>query len=280
MQRSFARQQDTTGATPSFFLPPDAENARVEDSDEATSSDSASNDADGVAEYDEPDGEEPARGIAKPSNNPCGELPSDVENLKNLLTCAKLFKGRGKEAMYCKHPQLSWTQNAVPYLHAGSFQHGCTKSLFDVDALADLDFEAWHAQQKDYFKQLNKHVSEPVYDEEDDASEPNNFDEDRENYLQIDTSRHTKWKDKLSGCRRNMQLSIESAPCSDNAIVIAAIETLENGLFTIPQSQGEWNTRQCLGFLLHAYHLQSNKNSMDAGSSANRASAACFEVQE
>jgi hypothetical protein len=92
MQRSFARQQDTTGAAPSFFLPPHTENAEVEDSDEVTSSEISSHDGDGIAGNDEPDGEEPVRGIAKPAHNPCGELPSDFEVLKKSIDLCKTFQ--------------------------------------------------------------------------------------------------------------------------------------------------------------------------------------------
>jgi hypothetical protein len=54
----------------------------VEDSDEVTSSEISSHHGDGIAGNDEPDGEEPVRGIAKPAHNPCGELPSDFEIVK------------------------------------------------------------------------------------------------------------------------------------------------------------------------------------------------------
>ena len=77
-----------------------------------------------------------------------------------------------------------------------------------MDALADLDFEAWHAQQKEYFKQLNKHLSEPVYCEDDGEIAALQYEDDADAEQRIHASHKEKWTEKLGLCRQTMSLSI------------------------------------------------------------------------
>ena len=63
--------------------------------------------------------------------------------------------------------------------------------------------------------------------------------------------------------------------------MLTAFAALHNGLFTVPNKPDEWNARQCLGFLLHAYQLQERlKHGEDAVDASRRKKSVADDVSQ
>ena len=66
-----------------------------------------------------------------------------------------------------------------------------------------------------------------------------------------------------------------------NAVLLTAFAALHKGLFTVPNKPDEWNARQCLGFLLHAYQLQERlKHGEDAVDASRRKKSVVDDVSQ
>ena len=161
MMLSFARQQDSTAAPPSFFKAPGAPDDDVSITEESTSDESEGPVFPEVHEPGAPDDEGPLRGIAKVVGNPCGQLPSDADALQQLMLCEDMLKGTGREAVYCRLPHTTWKKSAVGLIPSSSLVARVAEAGFDACGLAHVDIEQWHSDQKAYFAKLNKYEADP-----------------------------------------------------------------------------------------------------------------------
>ena len=103
-----------------------------------------------------------------------------------------------------------------------------------------------HKNQQQYFKKLDKHEIElPPQARQEEADEK---EKDKDEFKVL-----------LRRCKEDLQVQLVQLKSSRKHIVEAAIAMLRKGLFLKPHST-DWNSQQCLGFLLHAYLLQQRKN--------------------
>ena len=266
MMLSFARQQDSTAAPPSFFQAPGAPDDDVSITEESTSDESEGPDfPDAVHEPGAPDDEGPLRGIAKVVGNPCGQLPSDADALQQLMLCEDMLKGTGREALYCRLPHTTWKNSAVGLIPSSSLVARVAEAGFDACALAHFDIEQWHSDQTAYFAKLNKYESDPTVVEDPLEDDPHDVPAASADPHCV-TSPAKLWKQNLDTCREAMDVALSKVTSSPTAVLEAAISALHRGLFTVPGSDGDWNSRQCLGFLLHAWQLQQNLNTTASNS--------------
>ena len=137
-----------------------------------------------------------------------------------------------------------------------------------------MDLGRWFKDQKEYFTKLNKHVEEPNV-VEDPLGSDDDVPVDLANAAPTKASSRSKWQEFQTECQREMEITLEKLPSSSStAVLAAAIAALNKGLFTVPGTDGMWNARQCLGFLLHAWQVQTVVNESAASDTPIRPSVA------
>ena len=141
MMQSFRRHEDTLGSVPTHWMPPNE--ADVELTEESESE--VESVRGGLRLHDESDCEnEPFRGVANTTNNPCGFLPGTAENAQDMLACHKaIFEKKGQEAMYCRVHQNRWKDLVVKSMSAKSLVADCKLSEISSSQFSSVDFDAW-----------------------------------------------------------------------------------------------------------------------------------------
>ena len=80
MMQSFRRHKDTSGSVPTYWMPPgqtDVESTEEEDSDSDSVRGGERTDCCDASDLKD----EPFRGVANTTNNPCGQLPGNEEDV-------------------------------------------------------------------------------------------------------------------------------------------------------------------------------------------------------
>jgi len=269
MMQSFRRHNDTTGSVPSYWEPPAAGDVSESESEESE----AESVRGGARPHDDSENEhEPFRGVPNTTNNPCGVLPGDAEAVKHVLAChTAIFQKKGQEALYCRVPQNRWKDYVVEALSAQCLKAKCMLSNIPSASLSGVNFEEWDTSLKAYFKKIDAGVEPTTTSttDHDDGEEPDEVLTDDDLVDDLLTSKVTgktltpaqqAWKDALQRSHDIVTTSLASFEDKSTAIVRAAMRALQCGLFTVPASNGVWNTGQCVGFLLHAFQLQLRYN--------------------
>ena len=176
-----------------------------------------------------------------------------------------MMKGTGREAAYCRLPHAKWKKSAVGSISSSSLFARVDDTGFDACALADADIEQMHSDQTEYFARLNKFEADPTVVEDPLDEDPHEVPAASGEPESL-PSPSKLWKNNLDACREAMDVALSKVSSSRTAVLEAAISALHRGLFTVPGSDGDWNCRQCLGFLLHAWQLQETLNSRGSNS--------------